>query len=125
MRTRKYRGGKRRSMKAGRRKSYRGGQPRWPAPSNPTPAPSCWFPHFRPLLLSQFGGRKKSKRKQRKSKRKQRKSRKHKGANGDSPTSVIDGPYSPPQHPDNQGNQSLAEQYGFGGLNEYGSMQHH
>ena len=62
MRTRNYkRGGKRQSMKAGRRKSYKGGQPRWPAPSNPTPAPSCWFPHFRPLLLSQFGGRRKSK----------------------------------------------------------------
>jgi hypothetical protein len=62
MRTRKYRGGKRRTMKAGRRRIYRGGQPRWPAPSNPTPAPSCWFPHFRPLLLSQFGGKTKRRR---------------------------------------------------------------
>ena len=62
MRTRKYRGGKRQTMKAGRRKLYKGGQPRWPAPSNPTPAPSCWFPHFRPLLLWQFGGKTKRRR---------------------------------------------------------------
>jgi hypothetical protein len=58
MRTRNYKkGGKKRTMKAGHRKSYKGGQPRWPAPSNPTPPNSCWFPHFRPLILSQFGGK--------------------------------------------------------------------
>ena len=58
MRTRRYRGGKRRAMKTRRRKLYKGGQPRWPAPSNPTPSVGCRFPHFRPLVLSQFGGRK-------------------------------------------------------------------
>lgn len=27
-----------------------------PAPPNPVPSPSCQLPHFRPLVLSQFGG---------------------------------------------------------------------
>lgn len=43
-------------------KTHKGGQPRWPAPFNPAPPhqlPSleCRFPDFRPLVLSQFGGR--------------------------------------------------------------------
>ncbi len=28
----------------------------WPAPVNPVPSPACQFQHFRPLVLSQFGG---------------------------------------------------------------------
>jgi len=77
MSTRKYkRGGKRRVMKAGSRKLIRGGQPRWPAPWDPTPAVGCRFPHFRPLLLSQFGGLGSSKGQRRKSHRKAYVSRK-------------------------------------------------
>ena len=38
----------------------------WPAPNNPIPKPVCQFQHFRPLVLSQFGGKS---RKSRKSKR--------------------------------------------------------
>jgi hypothetical protein len=49
----------------------------WPAPPNPVPSPSCQFPHFRPLVLSQFGG-KKLKRKSKKTKRKSRKYKKNK-----------------------------------------------
>lgn len=29
----------------------------WPQPPNPVPSPNCQFPHFRPLVLSQFGGK--------------------------------------------------------------------
>lgn len=53
---------KRTNKKSKARKTYRGGQPRWPAPFNPAPphplpAVGCRFPNFRPLVLSQFGGR--------------------------------------------------------------------
>lgn len=60
------RGGKkkRRTQKGGNRclvpknptpSSYWPGPPN-PAPPNPVPSPSCQLPHFRPLVLSQFGG---------------------------------------------------------------------
>jgi hypothetical protein len=44
----------------------------WPAPPNPVPSPQCQFPHFRPLVLSQFGGKKKRKTKKRNVKRTRR-----------------------------------------------------
>lgn len=60
------------------KKTYKGGNPcpvpknptpssYWPAPNNPIPKPDCQFQHFRPLVLSQFGG--KSKRKSKKYKK--------------------------------------------------------
>jgi len=75
-------GRKRRTLKGGNRclvppnptpSSYWPAPPN-PAPPNPVPPPNCQFPHFRPLVLSQFGG-KKSKKKSRKSKRKSRKTK--------------------------------------------------
>ena len=50
----------------------------WPAPPNPAPPnevppTSCQYPYFRPLVLSQFCGKKPK----RKSKKTKRKSRKH------------------------------------------------
>lgn len=72
-----------------------------PAPPNPVPPPNCQFPHFRPLVLSQFGGSKK---------KRYRRSRRQGGE--DSPTSVIDGPY-----PDDQTNQ-----FPWPGFNQYGTM---
>ena len=57
-------GKKRRKQKGGNRclvpnnptpSSYWPGPPN-PAPPNPVPSPSCQLPHFRPLVLSQFGG---------------------------------------------------------------------
>ena len=76
------RGGKkqRRSQKGGNRclvpknptpSSYWPGPPN-PAPPNPVPSPQCQFPHFRPLVLSQFGGKKKRKTKRRNKKRTRR-----------------------------------------------------
>ena len=46
-----------------RRKSFKGGQCRWPAPFNPAPPHPLplvknRFQNFRPLILSQFGGKK-------------------------------------------------------------------
>ena len=52
------------------KKTYKGGNPcpvpknptpssYWPAPNNPIPKPDCQFKHFRPLVLSQFGGKSK------------------------------------------------------------------
>jgi len=66
------------------KKYYKGGQARWPAPFNPAPPhaiPSveCRFPNFRPLVLSQFGGtRKYKKRKSRTRKTKKSRTRKYK-----------------------------------------------
>ena len=119
MRSRTYRGSKRRTRKAGRRKSYRGGQPRWPAPSNPTPSVGCRFPHFRPLVLSQFGGRKVTK-KYRRRKQVKRKSKTRRGANGDSPATpdTVAYPSSPPQGPYTSTTQDL----GWGNLDQYGTM---
>lgn len=66
-------GKKRRTQKGGNRcllpknptpSSYWPG-PSNPAPPNPVPSPQCQFPHFRPLVLSQFGGKKKRKTKRR------------------------------------------------------------
>ena len=73
-----------------------------PAPPNPVPSPNCQFPHFRPLVLSQFGGTKKRYRRNRRE-----------GGDPDSPTSVIDGPSSNTQ-------SSLTSHWS--GFNEYGSM---
>lgn len=73
----------------------------WPQPPNPVPPPNCQFPHFRPLVLSQFGGSKK---------KRHRRNRRLGGE--DSPTSVIDGPY-----PDDQTNQ-----FPWPGFNQYGTM---
>jgi len=64
--TKKYRDSKRRgkNQKGGNRclvpknptpSSYWPGPPN-PAPPNPVPSPACQLPHFRPLILSQFGG---------------------------------------------------------------------
>ena len=76
MRTRNYkRRNKKQSRNVNRRKLYKGGQPRWPAPSNPTPAVECQFPNFRPLILSQFGGRKTRRHKTRRHKTRRHKTR--------------------------------------------------
>ena len=60
--------GSKKYKKSYKRKSYKGGQARWPAPFNPAPPHSLpsienRFPNFRPLVLSQFGGKKNKKNK--------------------------------------------------------------
>lgn len=83
--TKKYRGGqlKRRSQKGGNPcpvpnnptpSSYWPG-PSNPAPPNPLPSPECQFKHFRPLVLSQFGG--KSRRLKRSRRNRSKKYKKH------------------------------------------------
>ena len=64
MKTRNYRRRPHRYLrKVHKKKSYKGGQARWPAPPNPAPPHaippvSCRLQDFRPLILSQFGGTK-------------------------------------------------------------------
>ncbi len=56
--------------------SYWPGPPN-PAPPNTVPSPTCQLPHFRPLVLSQFGGRKNRTTGGKKYKKHSNKSKKH------------------------------------------------
>jgi hypothetical protein len=70
-------------------KSQKGGNPSpvpknptpssyWPAPNNPIPVQDCQLKHFRPLILSQFGGKKSRKLSKKKNKKTKHKKIRHK-----------------------------------------------
>lgn len=50
----------------------------WPAPNNPTPVQDCQLKHFRPLILSQFGGKKSRKLSKKKNNKTKHKKIRHK-----------------------------------------------